>query len=140
MTLHEGPDHLPDWAKGISSELQDKMGIEIRNLSPDRVVGTMPVAGNRQPYGLLHGGASAVLIEGLASMGAAAHAMTMSKIAVGIDLNVTHTRAVRDGMVTGVATPINLGRRLAVYTVELSDSEGRVTATGRLTCQLLERR
>ncbi|GAB3822217.1 hypothetical protein GCM10028820_32130 [Tessaracoccus terricola] len=129
---------IPDWARALSSELHDAMGIEITHLAADRVVGTMPVEGNRQPMGLLHGGASAVLVEGLASMGAVAHARESGKGAVGVDLNITHIRSARSGRVTGVATPVHLGSRIAVYEVEITDDEGRRTALGRITCQLVD--
>lgn len=128
---------IPDWAEGVSAELHERMGIDITHIAPERVVGTMPVAGNRQPLGLLHGGASAVLIEGLASMGAMAHARLSGKGAVGVDLNVTHIRPVRGGAVTGVASAVHLGSSIAVYEVEISDEDGRRTALGRITCQLI---
>lgn len=128
---------IPEWAEGLSSELHDRMGIRITHLAADRVVGTMPVEGNRQPMGLLHGGASAVLVEGLASMGAVAHARESGKGAVGVDLNITHIRSARGGQVTGVATPVHLGGRVAVYEVEVSDEDGRRIALGRLTCHLV---
>ncbi|TRY18904.1 hotdog fold thioesterase [Tessaracoccus rhinocerotis] len=128
---------VPEWAEELSSELHDAMGIRITHLSADRVVGTMPVEGNRQPMGLLHGGASAVLVEGLASMGAVAHARTSGRAAVGVDLNITHIRSAQSGVVTGVATPVHLGSRIAVYEVEITDEQGRRTALGRITCQLV---
>ncbi len=128
---------VPDWARTISSELHDRMGIQVTTIGTELVVGTMPVEGNRQPLGLLHGGASAVLIEGLASLGATAHALATGRVAAGVDLNVTHLRAVREGLVTGTATPIHLGGRVAVYEVTLTDELGRRTAIGRLTCQLV---
>ena len=76
----------------------------------------MPVEGNTQPYGLLHGGASVVLAETLGSIGSALHAGP-SRIAVGLDINATHHRAARSGVVTGVATPISLGTTIASYEV-----------------------
>lgn len=91
-----------------AGHLGARMGIEVTEASAERVVGTMPVKGNTQPYGLLHGGASAVLAETLGSVGAMLHAGS-GKIAVGVDLNATHHRGVRDGVVTGVATPLHRG-------------------------------
>lgn len=136
MSHHDAPS--PDWARELSSELHDRLGIQISHLAADRVEGSMPVEGNRQPAGLLHGGASAALVEGLASMGAWAHARELGKVPVGVDLNVTHLRSARDGRVTGVATPLHTGGRVAVYEVTLSDEKGRRTAVGRLTCQLVD--
>ncbi|MFE7134317.1 PaaI family thioesterase [Streptomyces sp. NPDC057638] len=117
--------------------LGTRMGIEIVEASAERVVGTMPVEGNTQPYGLLHGGASAVLAETLGSVGAMLHGGSR-KIAVGVDLNCTHHRGVRSGQVTGVATPVHRGRSTATYEIVVSDEEGRRVSTGRLTCMLRE--
>ncbi len=129
---------LPDWAVPMVSPLDQKMGIVLTELTPERVCGTMPVEGNQQPFALLHGGANGVLIESLASMGAYAHGRPRGRAGVGVDLNVTHVRSARSGMVTGVATAIHLGERLAIYEVTLTDDQGRVTATGRLTCQMVD--
>ena len=128
---------LPEWAQNLTSALDDRMGLELLEVSAERVVGRLPVEGNTQPYGLLHGGASCVLVEGLGSMGALAHARLDGKVAVGTDISVTHHRAIREGWVTGVATPIHLGRTVACYEVIVSDEAGRRLATGRLTCQLI---
>lgn len=87
-----------------AGHLGERMGVTIVEAAADRVVGTMPVEGNTQPYGLLHGGASAVLAETLGSIGSMLHGGA-NKIAVGVDLNCTHHRGVRNGLVTGVATP-----------------------------------
>jgi 1,4-dihydroxy-2-naphthoyl-CoA hydrolase len=119
-------------------ELVERMGIEILEFTPERVVARMPVAGNRQPYGLLHGGANVVLAETLGSFGAALHAGP-ERIAVGIEVSATHHRAVVDGHVTGVATPISLGRTAATYEIVITDDEGRRTCTARLTCLLRDR-
>jgi 1,4-dihydroxy-2-naphthoyl-CoA hydrolase len=111
------------------------MGIEVTEASADRVVGTMPVAGNTQPYGLLHGGASVVLAETLGSIASMLHAGP-GRIAVGIEINATHHRAVTEGMVTGVATPVHRGGTLATYEIAISDGSGRPVCTSRLTCLL----
>ncbi|MDQ0580361.1 hotdog fold thioesterase [Streptomyces rishiriensis] len=118
-----------------AGHLGTRMGVDIVEASADRVVGTMPVEGNTQPYGLLHGGASAVLAETLGSVGAMLHGGS-TKIAVGVDLNCTHHRGVRSGLVTGVATPVHQGRSTATYEIVISDPEGRRVCTARLTCLL----
>jgi len=121
----------------FSSQLTDRMGIEIIEASPERVSGTMPVEGNLQPYGLLHGGASCVLAETLGSIGAALHGQTIDRAyAVGVDLNATHHKAVRSGIVTGVAVPVHRGRTMASYAVEITDESGARVCTARLTCVL----
>jgi 1,4-dihydroxy-2-naphthoyl-CoA hydrolase len=117
--------------------LAERMGITVTEASPQRVVGTMPVAGNTQPYGLLHGGASCVLAETLGSIGAALHAATVNGgIAVGVDINATHHKGKRDGYVTGVATPLHLGRTTASYEIVITDDNGTRVCTARLTCVL----
>ena len=113
-----------------------RMGIQLLEASPERLVGTMPVEGNTQPYGLLHGGASCVLAETLGSMGSALHGSAMGKIAVGIEINATHHRAASSGLVTGVATPVHLGGTLATYQVVVTDEHDRKVCTARLTCML----
>ncbi|MFL6080900.1 MAG: PaaI family thioesterase [Ornithinibacter sp.] len=113
--------------------LMQRMGIEMVEATPERLVATMPVAGNTQPYGLLHGGASVVLAETLGSFGAALHAGP-GKAVVGLDINATHHRAARSGLVTGIATPISLGRTLACYEVIVTDEDGKRICTSRITC------
>lgn len=125
---------LPGWVDDLASPLDDKLGLELLEVCPERVVGRIPVQGNTQVVGLLHGGASAALVESLGSVAALAHAREQGGIAVGIDLNITHHHAVRTGWVTGVATPLQRGRQLVSYQVELTNDAGRRTATGRLTC------
>ena len=119
-------------------DLNEKMGVEIVEISPERVVGTMPVKGNTQPYGLLHGGASVALAESLGSSGSAMHAHP-DRIAVGVDINATHHRSARDGLVTGVATAVHLGRSSTCYEVVICDEAGRRVCTARITCALLAR-
>jgi 1,4-dihydroxy-2-naphthoyl-CoA hydrolase len=113
------------------------MGIEFLEYSAERLVARMPVEGNRQPYGLLHGGASCVLAESMGSMGAAAHAGP-GKIVVGVDINATHHRGVTEGFITGVATPIHRGRSTATYEIIISDERDRRVCTARLTCLIRE--
>ncbi len=130
---------LPDWLHTLDFPLDRKMGFEMHELTAERVVGSIPVEGNTQPFGVLHGGASAVLVETLGSMGAVVHGIPTNQVAVGVDLNITHIRSATEGRVTGTATAIHLGRRVAIYQVEIVDDNGRRTAIGRLTCQMIER-
>jgi uncharacterized protein (TIGR00369 family) len=120
-----------------AGELGVRMGIVILQASPDRVVGTMPVEGNTQPYGLLHGGASCVLAESLGSVGAVLHGESVDRpFAVGVDINATHHKAARSGLVTGVATPVHRGRTMATYEVVITDESGERVCTARITCLL----
>jgi len=113
--------------------LGERMGIEFLEATSERVVGRMPVAGNTQPFGLLHGGASVVLAETLGSIGAMMHAGE-GRIAVGVDINATHHRAARTGFVTGTATALSLGKTLAAYEVIITDEDDRRVCTSRITC------
>ena len=132
------PVPVPAWYAELSSALDAKMGLEVLELSAERVVGRMPVEGNTQPLGLWHGGASCVLVETLGSIAASAHAQP-DRVAVGVDLNATHHRPARSGWVTGTATAIRLGRSVATYEVVLVDDAGQRVCTGRLTCQIIAR-
>jgi uncharacterized protein (TIGR00369 family) len=121
----------------MEGTLPERMGIVLVEASPERVVATMPVAGNTQPYGLLHGGASVVLAETLGSIGAALHAARLfNGIAVGIEVNATHHKSAREGLVTGVATPLRLGGMIASYEIVITDEAGERVCTARLTCAL----
>jgi uncharacterized protein (TIGR00369 family) len=117
------------------NSLLHRMGIEVLEGSPERVVARMPVEGNTQPYGLLHGGASVVLAETLGSIGSALHAGP-TRIAVGLDINATHHRAARSGWVTGTATALSLGNTLASYEVVVTDEQDKRVCTCRITCLL----
>jgi uncharacterized protein (TIGR00369 family) len=131
-------DVTDDWPYQGDS-INERIGIEITEASPQRVVGTMPVEGNRQPFGLLHGGASCVLAESLGSVGANLHAHPTA-IAVGVDINATHHRSVASGVVRGVATPVHLGRSIACYEIVVTDEQDRRVCTARITCNLLPKR
>jgi 1,4-dihydroxy-2-naphthoyl-CoA hydrolase len=124
--------------EGGAGALADRMGIELVEAAPERVVARMPVAGNTQPFGLLHGGASLVLAETLGSVGANLHAAP-DRQAVGIEINGTHHRSARSGTVTGVATAAHLGRTLATYDVVITDDADRRLCTARITCLLVTR-
>lgn len=113
--------------------LNVRMGVSVTHASADRIVATMPVAGNTQPYGLLHGGASVVLAESLGSIGAALHAGP-GRIAVGVDINATHHRAATQGVVTGVARPLSVGRTLSAWEIVITDEQDRRVCTARITC------
>lgn len=130
-------DQFAEMARVLSTAaLIDRMGIRLTEASPQRVVATMPVEGNTQPYGLLHGGASCALAETLGSVGSALHGSATGKIAVGIEINATHHRAASSGRVTGVATPVHLGGTLTTYEIVISDDLNRKICTARLTCIL----
>ncbi|MEZ3160201.1 hotdog fold thioesterase [Microbacterium sp. BWT-B31] len=128
-------DHVDplEWALQIGNgTLADRMGFEWVELSIERAVATMPVEGNTQPVGLMHGGAYVVLGESLGSMAANLYAGP-GRLAVGVDINATHTRSATSGRVTGVCMPIHLGRSMTVHEIVVSDDLGRRCSTMRIT-------
>ncbi len=122
-----------------SGALDQKMGIKIIEAEPGRLVGTMPVDGNTQPMGLLHGGANVVLAESLGSIGTSLHAGPTRKI-VGVDINATHHKSATTGIVTGVATAISLGKTLCSWEIIITNEAGERTCTARITCLILAER
>lgn len=120
-------------------ELAEKMGMVITELSAERAVGSIPVEGNRQPVGLLHGGAYVVLAESLGSMAANVHAGP-GRYAVGIELSASHSRSATSGIVTGTCTAIHLGGTLTTHEIVLTDDQGRRCSTVRITNMIRERR
>lgn len=133
------PPHTDPADRGLSyvrerglGALADRMGIEMTEFTRERAVATMPVEGNTQPIGLLHGGAYVVLGETLGSMHAN-FAAPEGHVGVGVDINATHTGSATSGRVTGVCTPIKLGRSVAVHEIIISDERGRRCSTVRIT-------
>ncbi|MQA83454.1 MAG: hotdog fold thioesterase [Streptosporangiales bacterium] len=122
----------------LESSLVDRMGIEFVEASADRVVARMPVEGNTQPYGTLHGGASCVLAETLGSTGAGLYAGP-ERTTVGIEINATHHRPAASGTVTAVASPLHRGRTLATYEVVITDEDEHRVCTARVTCLLRDK-
>jgi uncharacterized protein (TIGR00369 family) len=132
-------DYLEIIRERGSGALDKKMGIEILEASPERLVGRMPVAGNTQPVGLLHGGANVVLAESLGSIGTQLYAGPDRRI-VGVDINATHHKSATEGFVTGVATAVSLGKTLCVYEIVITNEAGERTCTSRITCLILAER
>lgn len=119
--------------------LADKMGIKLLELSADRAVATMPVEGNTQPLGVVHGGAYVVLGESLGSFAANVWASELGKVAVGIEVNASHSRSATSGIVTGTCTAINLGKSLTLHEIVVVDEQGRRLSTVRITNFLREK-
>jgi uncharacterized protein (TIGR00369 family) len=137
------PENTPNYLELIrgrgSGALDKKMGIEILEASPERLVGRMPVEGNTQPIGLLHGGANVVLAESLGSIGTQLNAGPNRRI-VGVDINATHHKSATSGFVTGVATAVSIGKTLCVYEVVITNEQGQRTCSARITCMILAER
>ena len=129
----------PPWTIELGS-LDNKLGIVVLEQSAQRVVATMPVIGNTQSFGLLHGGASMAFGEALGSWAAVIHASSLGKMAVGLDISGTHHRAVRDGVVTGVATALQLGKTVTSHEVVITDEAGARLCTVRITNLIVDKR
>jgi 1,4-dihydroxy-2-naphthoyl-CoA hydrolase len=127
--------NVPEWFTGLRSPLDEKLGVELVEVTPTRAVGRCPVAGNTQPFGLWHGGASCVLAESLASLAAAAEVGPHGTV-TGVDINATHLRSAREGWITGVATAIRIGGSLATYDISLTDDSGAQICAARITVYL----
>lgn len=115
------------------------MGIKVLEAKAERVVMSMPVEGNTQPLGLLHGGANVVLAESAGSLAANLYAQP-DGFAVGVDINATHLKSATQGTVTAVATALRLGKTIAVYNIEIRDDAGDLTCVSRLTCAIKQKR
>jgi uncharacterized protein (TIGR00369 family) len=118
-----------------SGALAEKMGFEWVEFTRERAVARMPVEGNTQPVGLVHGGAYVVLAESLGSMHANYHVELSGgdRLAVGVDINATHTRSARSGWVTATCTPLHLGRSITVHEIVCRDDDGNRLSTVRIT-------
>jgi 1,4-dihydroxy-2-naphthoyl-CoA hydrolase len=125
---------------GGAQTMLEAIGIEITEITPDRVVATMPVHGpTRQPYGILHGGASVVLAETVASV-ATHHLIDQeTEVAVGIEINANHLRSKREGIVEAVATPLHKGRSTMVWDVKIKDEEGKLICVSRCTVAVVKK-
>ena len=130
------PDYLSIIQQRGSGALDKKMGIVITEASLTRLVATMPVEGNTQPMGILHGGANVVLAESLGSVGTQLNAGENRRI-VGIDINATHHKATSTGVVTGVATAVSIGKTLCCWDIVITNEDGQRTCTARITCMIL---
>ncbi len=116
------------------------LGIVFTEIGPDFVRATMPVdARTRQPYGLLHGGASVLLAETLGST-AGNLCVEPGELCVGIEINANHLNAVRDGQVTGTARPLHVGRSTQVWEIRIEDDLGRLVCVSRLTLAVIAHR
>jgi uncharacterized protein (TIGR00369 family) len=138
---HE-PIALPDWYGPLAKRgLAVALGIEMVELSRERVVATMPVDDRtRQPFGLLHGGASIALAETVASFGAAVLIDRERFAAVGLEINGNHLRPKTDGMVRATGVPVHVGRTTQVWSIEIADEEGRLVCISRCTLAIVARK
>ncbi|MEN9693130.1 MAG: hypothetical protein RLZZ330_774 [Actinomycetota bacterium] len=136
MNSEQGRQFLESRGMGA---LADKMGLEVTHATAELVTGTLPVSGNTQPLGLLHGGANVVLAESLGSLAANIHAGP-ERFAVGIEINATHLASATEGLVHGSAKAVKLGGTIAVYEIEIRNDEGELTCISRLVCAIRNRK
>lgn len=131
----------PEWYASLAARgLAETIGIEILELTADRVVATMPVDDRtRQPFGLLHGGASLALAETVASLGAAANVDLERFVAVGQEINGNHLRGKTEGVVRATAVPIHRGRTSQVWAIDIADEQGRLVCVSRCTMAIIPR-
>ncbi|MBB5015486.1 1,4-dihydroxy-2-naphthoyl-CoA hydrolase [Rehaibacterium terrae] len=136
------PDASLDAVRAMAhGTLLEALGIEIVELGRDFIRGTLPVdQRTRQPFGLLHGGASVALAETLGSIAAGLCIDPAREMAVGLEINANHVRAVTDGTVTGTARPLHLGRSTQVWDIRIEDAAGRLVCVSRLTIAVVPRR
>ena len=141
MSIWFNPTTLEDARRsfGDGGDLAHHLGIELTAIGPDFLSGSMPVdARTRQPFGLLHGGASVALAETLGSVAANFCVDTSRVYCVGQDINANHVRSARSGRVTGTARPIHLGGRSQVWDIRIEDEAGRLVCISRLTMSVIE--
>lgn len=140
MTTPTDPGSLEAYRSLVSRGLADTLGIEMVELTRDRCVATMPVDDRtRQPFGILHGGASVALAETAVSLGAWLNIDHERFAAVGLEINANHIRSKRDGVVRATATPVHRGRTTQVWAVEITDEEGRLVSVSRCTIAVVPR-
>jgi 1,4-dihydroxy-2-naphthoyl-CoA hydrolase len=132
---------LQDVRERAKRSLSSALGIELVEITPERVVATMPVDDRtRQPFGILHGGASVALAETVASLGGAANVDIDQFNVVGVEINANHLRAKTDGLVTATATPIHLGRSTQVWSIRIADEQDRPICVSRCTLAVVPRK
>ena len=126
--------------KLLQGGMANAIGIELKVLTPEKVVATMPVDDRtRQPFGILHGGASAALAETVASIGAYLNVDGERQAAVGVELNANHLRPKSEGSVTATATPLHRGRRTQVWDIRIEDEQGRLVCASRCTLAIVDK-
>jgi 1,4-dihydroxy-2-naphthoyl-CoA hydrolase len=140
MTMWRSLLTLQELNSGRDGTLVGHLGIEFTEIGADFIRATMPVDGRtRQPYGLLHGGASVALAETLGSTGAVMCVDAKEYQCVGQEINANHVRAARTGLVTGTARPVHLGGRTQVWTIDIVNEAGKLACTSRLTVAVIRR-
>ena len=137
MNKNKALQKMNDFQKNTITEV---LGIEITDFGPEYFCGKMPVDHRTvQPYGLLHGGASAVLAESLGSIAGGMQVNRDTQTVVGVEINCNHLRSARDGWVYGKATPLKIGRKIQVWNIEIKNDDGKMVAVSRLTLAVIDK-
>jgi|TARA_B110000914_G_C15275686_1_gene359652 1,4-dihydroxy-2-naphthoyl-CoA hydrolase len=137
MNKNKALQKMNDFQKNTIIEV---LGIEITDFGPEYFCGKMPVDHRTvQPYGLLHGGASAVLAESLGSIAGGMQVNRDTQTVVGVEINCNHLRSARDGWVYGKATPVKIGRKIQVWNIEIKNDDGKMVAVSRLTLAVIDK-
>jgi 1,4-dihydroxy-2-naphthoyl-CoA hydrolase len=132
--------HLDDLNQRGANTMSDFLGIVFTKVGPDFLIATMPASPRtRQPLGIIHGGASVVLAETIASTAANMAVDFAQYYCVGLEINANHIRSVRDGIVQAITRPIHLGRTTQVWSIEITNEQGQTTCSSRMTACVLER-
>ena len=140
IKMTQSRDQIAAIREQLDRGMATTIGIELKTLTPEKVIATMPVDHRtQQPFGLLHGGASAALAETVASLGAFLNIDPEKQAAVGVELNANHLRAKKDGIVTATATPIHVGRRTQVWEIRIEDEASRLVCVSRCTLAIVDR-
>ena len=138
MNIHEALQKINEFQKNTITDL---LGIEITDIGSDYICGKMPVDERTiQPFGLLHGGASAVLAESLGSIAGGMQVNRETQTVVGVEINCNHLRSARGGWVFGKATPIKIGRKIHVWNIEIKNDDGKMVAVSRLTLAVVDKK
>tara|TARA_Y100000815_G_scaffold21266_1_gene18086 strand:+ start:2658 stop:3074 length:417 start_codon:yes stop_codon:yes gene_type:complete len=138
MNKNKALKKLNDFQKNTITKV---LGIEITDFGPDYFCGKMPVDHRTvQPYGLLHGGASAVLAESLGSIAGGMKVNRDTQTVVGVEINCNHLRSARDGWVYGKATPVKIGRKIHVWNIEIKNEDDKLVAVSRLTLAVIDKK
>lgn len=138
MNINETLQKINEFQKNT---ITDVLGIEITDIGSDYICGKMPVDERTiQPFGLLHGGASAVLAESLGSIAGGMQVNRETQNVVGVEINCNHLRSARGGWVFGKATPIKIGRKIHVWNIEIKNEDNKLVAVSRLTLAVIDKK
>ncbi len=140
MTIWFNNPTLEQIAKSRANTMVDHLGIEFTDIGDDFLVAKMPVdQRTKQPYGIMHGGASCALAETVASVAASLCVDTDKKVCVGLEINTSHVRMVRSGFVKGTARPLHIGQSTHLWEIEIVNEQNQLVSMSRLRMNILDK-